>query len=48
MIPAIDGMARLTALIAFFGWMGWFGLLVWIPVHFAWQSTLGGLRRLSN
>ena len=48
MIPAIDGMARLTALIAFFGWMGWFGLLVWVPVHFAWQSTLGGLRRLSN
>jgi hypothetical protein len=47
-IPVIDGLARLPALIAFVGWLLWFGLLIWIPVHKAWQSTLGGLRRLSN
>jgi hypothetical protein len=47
-IPAGDGLARLLALIAFVGWVWWFGLLIWKPVHGAWQSTLGGLRRLSN
>ncbi|MGA8743645.1 MAG: hypothetical protein WB561_20810 [Terracidiphilus sp.] len=47
-IPAVDGLARLPALIAFGGWIWWFGLLVWIPVHKALQSTLGELRRLSN
>jgi hypothetical protein len=47
-IPVIDGLARLPALIAWVGWLWWFGLLLWIPAHRAWQSTLGGLRRLSN
>ena len=47
-IPAVDGLAKLPALIAFGGWLWWFGLLVWIPVRKACQSTLGGLRRLSN
>lgn len=47
-IPAVDGLARLPALISFIGWVWWFGLLLWIPVHRAWQSTVGGLRRLSN
>ena len=30
------------------GWVWWLGLLLWIPVHIAWQSTVGGLRRLNN
>lgn len=47
-IPAVDGLARLPALISFVGWVWWFGLLLWIPIHRAWQSTVGVLRRLSN
>lgn len=47
-IPAVDGLARLPALIAFFGWLWWFGLLLWIPARKAWQTTLGGLRRLTH
>jgi hypothetical protein len=48
LIPIVDGLAKLPALFAFFGWLWWFGLLLWIPLHKAWQSTLGGLRRLST
>jgi len=47
-IPVLDGLARLPAVIASFAWLWWFGLLLWIPIHRAWQSTVGGLRRLSN
>jgi hypothetical protein len=47
-IPVVDGLARLPVLIAGVGWLWWFGLLLWIPLHKAWQSTVGGLRRLSN
>jgi hypothetical protein len=47
-IPVIDGLARFPALIALVGWLWWFGLLVWIPARWAWQSTVAGLRRLSN
>jgi len=47
-IPVVDDLARLPALVAFGGWLWWFGLLLWKPVHLAWQSTLGGLRRLNN
>jgi hypothetical protein len=32
-IPFVDGLARLPALIAFVGWLWWFGLLAWIPVY---------------
>jgi hypothetical protein len=48
LIPAVDGLAKLPAVIAFFAWLWWLGLLIWKPVHLAWQSTVGGLRRLSN
>ncbi|MGC2616164.1 MAG: hypothetical protein WA354_19175 [Terracidiphilus sp.] len=48
LLPGIDALARLPALIAFGGWVWWLGLLLWIPVHIAWQSTVGGLRRLNN
>jgi hypothetical protein len=47
-IPVVDSLAKLPALIAFVGWVWWFGLLVWLPVHKTWQSTLGGLRRLTD
>ncbi len=47
-IPVVDGLARLPALIAFGGWLWWFGVLLWIPVHKGFQSTLGGLRRLNS
>lgn len=48
LIPRVIDMARIFAVFAGFGWLWWFGLLLWVPVHRAWQSTLGGLRRLSN
>ena len=48
LVPGIDVLARLPALIAFFTWLWWFGLLIWIPVHKAWHTTLGGLRRLTH
>ncbi len=47
-IPVVDGLARLPALVAGLAWLWWLGLLIWIPVRLACQSTLGGLRRLSN
>jgi hypothetical protein len=31
-----------------FAWLWWFGLLLWKPAYLAWDSTLHGLRRLSN
>ncbi len=37
----------LICLLAIQAWLWWFGLLLWIPVHAAWQSTLDGFRRLS-
>ena len=48
LIPVAEELGQLPALIAFFGWIWWFGLLFWKLAHLAWQSTLGGLRRLSN
>jgi hypothetical protein len=48
LIPVVDVFGRLPVLIAFFGWLLWTGLLIWMPVRWAWQSTLGGLRRLNN
>lgn len=48
LMPGVDVFGRLPALIAFLGWVWWFGLLLWIPVHRAWQSTVHGFRRLSN
>lgn len=48
LIPVVEGLARWPALIAFYGWLWWFGLLLWMPVHAAWSSTVHRLRRLSN
>lgn len=48
LLPMVEGMAQLPALIAMITWILWFGLLLWRPVHAAWSSTLHGLRRLSN
>jgi len=48
LIPAIQGLGRLPATLAFFAWLWYFALLVWKPVHFAWQSTLHRRQRLSN
>jgi hypothetical protein len=47
-IPFVAGLARLPALIAGIAWLLWFGLVIWIAVRWAWQSTLGGLRRLTH
>ena len=46
-LPVIDFMSRIAEIFAVIGWLWWFGLLVWIPLHRAWRSTLGGLRRLT-
>jgi len=48
LIPAIEGLGRLPAVFAFFGWLWYFALLLWKPIHLAWQSTLRGRQRLSN
>lgn len=48
LIPVVDVFGRLPVLIAFVGWLLWAGLLIWVTVRWAWQSTLGGLRRLNN
>jgi hypothetical protein len=43
------GMLGLLAMaLGLLAWLWWFGLLLWIPIHKVWQSTVGGLRRLSN
>jgi hypothetical protein len=47
LIPAIDVLGRLPVMFAFFAWLWWFALLLWKPIHLAWQSTLHGFRRLS-
>jgi hypothetical protein len=47
LITAIEFFGRLPAVIAFFAWLWYFLLLLWKPVHLAWQSTLHGFRRLS-
>jgi hypothetical protein len=47
-VPGIEELALLPLILAGFAWLWWFGLLLWIPAHRAWQSTVGGLRRLNN
>jgi hypothetical protein len=37
MIPVVDGAARLPALIAWCGWLWWFGLLVWKALRSGWR-----------
>lgn len=39
LIPVIDGLARLPALIAMLAWLWWFGLLVWKTLQFGWRMT---------
>jgi hypothetical protein len=41
-------LCRGTAFAACIGWVWWLGLILWRIGCLAWQSTLGGLRRLSN
>jgi hypothetical protein len=48
LVPAIDGVARLPALIALFVWLLWFGLLAWKFLRFAWQSTVARVPRLTH
>ena len=47
LLPSVSSLARIPALLAGLAWLWYFALLLWIPVHHAWQSTLHGLRRLS-
>jgi hypothetical protein len=46
-IPITYSFARIPELFAGLAWLWYFGLLLWKPVHLAWQSTLHGFRRLS-
>ncbi|HEY2467846.1 MAG TPA: hypothetical protein VGI45_08390 [Terracidiphilus sp.] len=48
LIPMMYMLARIALVLVGLAWFWWCGLLIWKPVHLAWQSTLGGLRRLSN
>jgi hypothetical protein len=47
-VPTIDTMWRIPAFIAGLGWLWWLGLLLWIPLHHTWKSTLGRQRRLTH
>jgi len=48
LIPSIDGVARLPALIAMLSLLLWFGLLVWRTLQFGWRlATAWRVRRLS-
>ena len=40
--------AEVVALLPIFAWLWWFLILISIPVHHAWRSTLHSFRRLSN
>jgi len=40
-------VAEFQALLPILAWLWWFLILLWKPVHLAWQSTLPRLRRLS-
>jgi hypothetical protein len=48
LVPISDHLARIPAVFAGLAWIWYFALLLWKPVHLAWQSTLHGLQRLSN
>ena len=48
LIPVVEGLGNLPVVFAFIAWLWYFLLLLWKPVRPAWQSTLHGLRRLSN
>jgi len=39
LIPGVDGLARLPALIAMLAWIWWIGLLVWRTLQFGWKMT---------
>jgi hypothetical protein len=39
LIPAVDDIAKLPALIAMLAWFWWFGLLVWKTLQFGWKTT---------
>ena len=47
-VPVIDRLSELPAMMAIYAWLWWTGLLIWVLIRFAWRSTLGGMRRLSN
>jgi len=37
LIPAVEGLARLPALIAAYAWLWWFGLLIWVMLRLVWK-----------
>ena len=39
LIPVVDDLARLPALIAVLAFLWWFGLLVWKTLQFGWRMT---------
>lgn len=40
-IPVVNGLAKLPALIAMLAWLWWFGLLVWRTLQLGWRMTTG-------
>jgi hypothetical protein len=45
MIPAVDELALFPALLAFFAWLWWFGLLVWVGLRSGWRLVRRKRRR---
>ena len=48
LIPVVDDLARLPALIAGLAWLWWFGLLVWKALQFGWRMTTAWLMPRSS
>jgi len=45
LIPVVDDLARLPALIAMLAWFWWFGLLVWKTLRFGWWQLSRAIAR---
>lgn len=48
LIPGVDILARLPALIAMLAWFWWFGLLIWRTLQFGWRMITTKRMSLSN
>jgi hypothetical protein len=48
LIPVVDGLAKLPALIAMLAYLWWFGLLIWRTLQFGWRMATARLEHRSS
>jgi len=46
LIPTTDGLSGIPALVAAFGWLWWFGLLIWRTLRGGWRLGVRAVARL--